>query len=164
MKVTPEKIEELHHGEIFVFGSNEAGRHGAGAALHAYNVFGAELGCGFGHTGRTFAIPTKDWYIETLPIDTIEFYVKRFYDYALYNPRYHFLITEIGCGLAGFKPEQIAPLFRHFRHMKNVSLPQRFIDVLDGTAKAREEAAKEVINKLNINGDTYDGPFVHDGN
>lgn len=148
MRVTPENITELQHGEIFVFGSNEAGRHGAGAANHAYVKFGAEMGCGFGHTGRTFAIPTKDWYIDTLPLEVIQFYVKRFYDYAIYNPRYQFLITEIGCGLAGYKPEQIAPMFKHFRKLKNVSLPQRFIDVLDGTFKEREEVAKQIFLKL----------------
>lgn len=131
MKVTPENITQLQHGEVFVFGSNESGRHGAGAALHAYNVFGAELGCGFGHTGKSFAIPTKDWYINTLPIEVIGFYVKRFYDYALYNPRYHFFITEIGCGLAGYTPEEVAPLFKHFINMKNISLPQRFINILE---------------------------------
>lgn len=129
--VTPDNITQLNHGEIFVFGSNEAGRHGAGAALVAHKQFGAVMGCGFGHTGRTFAIPTKDWYLDVLSTDIIGDYVKRFYDYAIYNPRYHFLITEIGCGLAGYKPEHIAPLFKHFRKMKNVSLPQKFIDVLD---------------------------------
>lgn len=129
--VTPNNITQLNHGEIFVFGSNEAGKHGAGAALVAYRDFGAQLTCGFGHSGRTFAIPTKDWYLDVLPLEVIGFYVKRLYDYAIYNPRYHFLITEIGCGLAGYRPEQIAPLFKHFRKMKNVSLPQNFIDVID---------------------------------
>lgn len=131
MRVTPKNILKLQHGEVFVFGSNEAGKHGAGAALTAYTGFGAMLGCGFGHTGRTFAIPTKDWYLDVLPLETIGFYVKRFYDYAIYNPRYHFLVTEIGCGLAGYKPEDIAPLFKHFTHMQNVSLPEKFINVLN---------------------------------
>ena len=134
MRVTPENITELKDNEIFVFGSNEAGIHGAGAARLALEKFGAIDGLGFGMTGvsHSFAIPTKDWHIRTLPLDVIEFYVNRFIDFAKNSPYLHFLVTQIGCGLAGYKPEQIAPLFRRCLLFKNVSLPQSFIDVLSG--------------------------------
>lgn len=133
MNITPENITQLNEGEIFVFGSNEAGHHGAGAALFAHKELGARIGHGFGLTGRTFAIPTKDWYIQVLPLSDIKFYVDRFIHFALYSPRYHFLVTQIGCGLAGYTPEEIAPLFRKCLKMKNVSLPESFIKILEPT-------------------------------
>lgn len=98
---------------IFVFGSNEAGRHGAGAARHAVDNLGAIYGMGFGPAGNTFAIPTKDWRVETLPIATIEHYVNRFIVYARFNKDQLFQVTRIGCGLAGLTDEVIAPLFKY---------------------------------------------------
>jgi hypothetical protein len=97
---------------IFVFGSNEAGVHGAGAALYAV-MQGATRGMGFGPSGNTFAIPTKDWRIETLPLAAIEAYVQRFIVYARFNPKHIFQVTRIGCGLAGFPDGAIAPLFKY---------------------------------------------------
>lgn len=95
---------------IFVFGSNESGIHGAGAALFARNYRGAVLGQGFGRAGKSFAIPTKDWKVDTLPISVIQFYVERFLEYARFNPEeYH--LTKIGCGLAGHDEKQISKLF-----------------------------------------------------
>lgn len=98
---------------IFVFGSNEVGVHGAGAALSAYHGHGAKLGQGFGPAGNSFAIPTKDWRIETLPIAVIKAYVDRFIVYARFNPDHQFQVTAIGCGLAGLKHKDIAPLFKY---------------------------------------------------
>jgi len=95
---------------IFVFGSNESGIHGAGASLYARKVHGAKLGQGFGRSGNSFAIPTTDWKVDTLPIPVIAFYVKRFFDYAYFNPEI-FHLTKIGCGLAGHKESDIAQLF-----------------------------------------------------
>lgn len=98
---------------IFVFGSNEAGRHGAGAALHAVRNEGAVLGVGFGKQGNSFAIPTKDWRIETLPLDVIQHYVNRFIVYARLNPGTLFQITCLGCGLAGLRHQDMAPMFKY---------------------------------------------------
>ena len=97
--------------EIFVFGSNEAGRHGAGAARYAALNHGAQYGIGFGPTGRSFAIPTKDFAINTLSLESVRFYVDIFLLYAKENPHLTFRLTPIGCGLAGFTVEEIVPLF-----------------------------------------------------
>lgn len=123
-------ITELKENEIFVFGSNEAGIHGAGAARQALDQFGARWGVGFGPQGKTFAIPTKDWSIRTLPIQHIKPYVNSFLSYALTQPNLVFLVTEIGCGLAGYKPKDIAPLFVRGTVMSNITLPDKFKEVL----------------------------------
>lgn len=96
---------------IFVFGSNLAGRHGKGAALYALQHHGAIRGRGVGLQGESYAIPTKNWGLKTLPIETIRRYVNDFIDFAVLHPEMTFQITEIGCGLAGYNPRQIAPLF-----------------------------------------------------
>lgn len=96
---------------IFVFGSNESGVHGAGAALDALKHHGAVKGVGFGPQGNSFAIPTKNWKIQTLSLNSINHYIERFLTYATLNPTIQFQITRIGCGLAGFKDEKIATLF-----------------------------------------------------
>lgn len=97
---------------IFVFGSNEAGVHGAGAAKFAYEKKGARWGKSYGHYGDSFAIPTKDEYIESMPLDRIQQYVQGFLAYAKGHRKLTFQVTCIGCGLAGFKHEHIAPMFR----------------------------------------------------
>ena len=97
---------------IFVFGSNLAGRHGKGAALHARQHHGAEYGTGTGRTGDAFAIPTKDEHLRTLPLDSIRRYVNGFIAYAKEHPGLHFEVTKVGCGLAGYQEHDIAPLFR----------------------------------------------------
>jgi len=96
---------------VFVFGSNLAGQHGAGAAKFACRHRSAQYGVGEGRTGNAYAIPTKDQMLRTLHIDEIAFRVRRFIRYARDNPEVLFQVTPIGCGLAGYKPEQIAPLF-----------------------------------------------------
>jgi hypothetical protein len=96
---------------IFVFGSNEAGFHGAGAAKEAYNKHGARWGKGYGHYGESFAIPTKNQKIETLPFSRIKAYVDGFIAYAHGHPELTFKVTRIGCGLAGWTDEDIAPMF-----------------------------------------------------
>ena len=97
--------------QIFVFGSNLAGRHGKGAALTAYKTHGAIYGQGYGMQGNSFAIPTKDENLNTLSINKIEKYVNNFMKYATLNPDLMFQVTRIGCGLAGYEDGDIAPLF-----------------------------------------------------
>lgn len=113
--------------KIFVFGSNLAGRHGKGAALWAVKNRGAQYGQGFGEQGMSYAIPTKDANLRVLPLDIIENYVKIFLDEARCNPHLTYEVTPIGCGLAGYKPEQIAPLFKDVP--SNVELPLVFVNV-----------------------------------
>lgn len=129
-RISKEQISELAPGEIFVFGSNMAGIHGAGAAKTALK-WGAKMGRGFGINGQTFAIPTKGFDIQTLPLHQIELYVELFIDVAWELPDLTFLVTEIGCGLAGYTPEDIAPLFKDCMGLSNVYLPKRFWDVLN---------------------------------
>lgn len=106
---------------IFVFGSNLAGRHGAGAALFALQNHGARYGQGVGRQGNSYAIPTKDFSIKTLPLIEIHFHVRDFLDYASKHPELEFQVTRIGCGLAGYSDEDIAPFFKNAP--SNCSLP-----------------------------------------
>jgi len=126
MNITPDWIEDLKLNEVFTFGSNEAGRHGAGAAKQALR-FGARYGQGFGLAGQTFAIPTMDKNIIKLPLEKVEDYVERFIQFASYHPEKIFLVTAVGCGLAGFSVEEIAPLFWGCQDTKNICLPKAFL-------------------------------------
>lgn len=119
---------------IFVFGSNLAGRHGAGSALAAYQTWGAKLGVGVGLQGNCYAIPTKDENLNTLSIDEIKLYVDSFLEFVRVNSHLSFLITEIGCGLAGYTPTQIAPLFDKIVHT-NCTLPYSFYEILSTNSK-----------------------------
>lgn len=109
---------------IFVFGSNLAGRHGKGAALFARQHRGAIYGQGIGRQGDCYAIPTKDEALRTLPLDTINAHAQGFMIYADRHPELRFELTPIGCGLAGYAPEDIAPMFRYAP--ANVDLPAEF--------------------------------------
>lgn len=117
--VTPDFITRLESNEVFVFGSNLAGMHGGGAARIAFEQFGAEWGVGVGPTGQCYAIPTMQGGVET-----IRPYVDDFIRYAEQHPERTFLVTRIGCGIAGFTDEQIAPLFTAARNLQNVALPE----------------------------------------
>lgn len=120
--------------EIFVFGSNLAGRHGKGAALCALEEHGAIYGQGKGRQGNSYAIPTKNWQIRTISLDTIESYINIFKQYVKENKELTYNITAIGCGLAGYKPEQIAPLFKWClqEEFKNsCTLPKEFLAILN---------------------------------
>jgi hypothetical protein len=127
MKFTPEIIRFLEPNQIFVFGSNYAGRHGAGAAKLAWAKFGAKMGVGMGLTGQTYAIATKDRRIRTLPLPKISVQVDRFIRFAKTHPEFEFLVTKIGCGLAGLNVSDIAPMFKGDLP-SNVVLPQDFYD------------------------------------
>ena len=109
--------------EIFVFGSNLAGRHGKGAALFARQQHGAIYGQGTGRQGNSYAIPTKDAQLRTLPLDVIGGFVQTFLNYAADHPELTFRVTAIGTGLAGYRHNQIAPMFSEARWMDNVLLP-----------------------------------------
>ena len=115
---------------IFVFGSNLAGRHGKGAALTARQRYGAVYGQGEGLQGRSYAIPTKDYQLKSLPLTSIENHVKVFLDFARSRPHWIFNVTRIGCGLAGYSDWQIAPMFREAP--KNCILPIDWHHVLTG--------------------------------
>lgn len=123
--------------KIFVFGSNLAGRHGKGAALLAKQRYGAIYGQGEGLQGDSYAIPTKDENIRTLPLEKISKHVATFLKFARENPDLTFTVTAIGCGLAGYKPQQIAPMF--LWHTKNVILPDSFKEVIDEIRRSFED-------------------------
>lgn len=124
-RVTPSVVEKLAPDEIFVFGSNLAGLHGGGTARQAFLHFGARMRQGRGLCGRSYAIPT----MQGGP-DTIAPYVDEFIDFAQENPSQRFLVTPVGCGLAGFSPGEIAPLFRRAIEVPNIFLPESFWQVL----------------------------------
>lgn len=124
-RITPNDIIALKPNEIFVFGSNLQGIHAGGAAFTARMRFGAVLGNGDGIQGQSYAIPTMQGGVET-----IKPYVDKFINYAIEHPEKDFLVTRIGCGIAGFTPDEIAPLFKEAVHLHNVWLPADFLMVL----------------------------------
>lgn len=124
-KFTPNKITSLENNEIFVFGSNLKGLHGGGAARIAYQKFGAQWGKGVGIQGNSYGIPTMHG-----GVDVIKPYVDKFIEFALSNKEYTFLVTRIGCGIAGFSPNEIAPLFAKAINAENILLPMDFVQVL----------------------------------
>ena len=122
---TPECINSLSDNEVFVFGSNLRGWHQGGAAKHAHRYFGAIWGQGVGLQGQSYAIPTMQG-----DIDTIKPYVDEFIVFAKNHQELTFLVTRIGCGIAGFKDEEIAPLFIEALGYENIVLPYSFIKAL----------------------------------
>ncbi|MCF0075458.1 hypothetical protein LZD49_33575 [Dyadobacter sp. CY261] len=128
--ITPENITHLYDNEVFVFGSNLAGHHGAGAAKTALQ-WGAIPGKGEGLFGQTYALPTKDFNIITRDIPDIYSSVVSLRQCIQDNPDHHFLITKVGCGLAGLSIDEVALMFRGFLDIMNCSLPQEFIDKLE---------------------------------
>ena len=117
-RVTPERITELGENEVFVFGSNLAGAHGGGAALLAYRKFGAIWGQGVGLQGQSYGIPTMHG-----GVDAIKPYVDEFIEFAKTRPDLTFLVTRVGCGIAGFTNEEISPLFAKAHEVPNLVLP-----------------------------------------
>ena len=151
---TPERISELKPNEVFVFGSNLAGSHGGGAAWIAYQNFGAIWGQGVGLQGQSYAIPTMQGGVET-----IKPYVDEFIRFAKEHKELKFYVTRIGCGIAGFRDEEIAPLFYHAINCENVILPKefddivqdihnRFIESFDRDADRSEDSYYEYLDKL----------------
>lgn len=115
--------------EIFVFGSNLAGRHGKGAALCALREHGAKYGQGVGPQGASYAIPTKDRNLKTLPLSDIQNSVSEFIGFAYRHPEARFNVTRIGCGLAGYKDHEIAPMFANAP--PNCVLPNEWRKILE---------------------------------
>lgn len=126
LKYTPDNITSLGEDDVFVFGSNLAGNHVGGAARIAREKFGAIMGQGVGLQGQSYAIPTMQGGVET-----IRPYVDEFIKFAMTNYKKQFLVTKIGCGIAGFSVEEIAPLFAGAIHLNNVKLPLEFYQVLE---------------------------------
>ncbi len=130
-RITPENILRLSENEVFVFGSNLSGRHGKGAAKTALS-WGAKWGQASGIQGKAYGIPTKDASIKrTLTVIEIKPFVDKFIDWARYHSGNIFLVTEIGCGLAGYSPKDIAPLFKGCIEIENIKLPKRFWNVIN---------------------------------
>ena len=117
-RTTSERITSLEPNEIFVFGSNLKGMHGGGAAYIAYRKFGAIMGQGVGLQGQSYAIPTMQGGVET-----IRPYVDEFIEFAKQHPELTFLVTRIGCGIAGFTDDEISPLFAEAHGVENIVLP-----------------------------------------
>lgn len=130
MKYTPENIEKLGEDEVFVFGSNLAGMHLGGAAKTAVKRFGAVMGQGVGMQGQSYAIPTMQGGVET-----IKPYVDNFIALAREWNQTTFYVTRIGCGIAGFSDEEIAPLFAEAMDLYNVRLPESFVKVIQSMKK-----------------------------
>ena len=124
-RFTPDNITELSKCEIFVFGSNIHGQHHGGAARLAYEKFGAEWGKGVGLYGKTYAIPTM-----FQSVDEIRPYVDDFLVFARQHPNLRFLLTRIGCGIAGFKDSEIAPLFLKILDIPNITIPKEWLPIL----------------------------------
>lgn len=131
-RVTPERITRLASNEIFVFGSNEKGLHYGGAARVAVDSFGAIMGQGHGLQGKSYAINSMSGIME------MEKDVKLFCEFARQNPQKHFLVTPIGCGIAGYSAHEVAPLFKGCKELSNVSLPKSFWNVIGGEPKSKE--------------------------
>lgn len=127
MEYTPENIKTLKPNEIFVFGSNLAGAHAGGAARIAHRDFGAVWGQGVGLQGQSYAIPTMQ-----AGVGTIVPYVEQFIEFAAAHPELKFYVTRIGCGIAGFSPDEIAPLFKNALGKPNIVLPRDFVQIITG--------------------------------
>ena len=124
-RISADIINNLKPNEIFVFGSNLDGMHGGGAALAAYNKFGAIWGQGVGLQGQSYGIPTMHG-----GVDVIKPYVDEFINFAKSHPELKFLVTRIGCGIAGFRDEEMAPLFKDAIEIENIYLPKSFYNIL----------------------------------
>lgn len=125
-RISPRWINSLEKNEVFVFGSNLQGMHGGGAAHVAHERFGAIWGQGTGLQGQSYAIPTMHG-----GVDVIAPYVNDFIAFAKEHPELKFLVTEIGCGIAGFKASEMAPLFKEALEIEDIYLPERFVEELE---------------------------------
>ncbi len=155
IKQSPAMITELAENEIFVFGSNLQGMHNGGAARLALK-WGAVMGQGVGIQGQTYAIPTMSG-----SVSGITPYVDEFIAFAKSQPTLKFLVTEIGCGIAGYTPEQIAPLFANAYEAPNIYLPQRFISLIEANLVSSDNILERVgiCNTYKITDNFYAGEY-----
>ena len=139
-RFTPDKVERLSNCEIFVFGSNLGGKHMGGAARFAYEKFGAEWGVGDGPSGQCYAIPTMHGGLED-----IRLYAEKFIAYAKAHPMNRFLLTRVGCGIAGFKDSDMAQLFEDVLDIPNIAYPRQWLPymTIDYTLGLKKQRAKE---------------------
>lgn len=144
-RFTPENIIHIEDNEVFVFGSNLAGSHGGGAARLAYNRFGAVWGQGVGLQGQSYAIPTMHG-----GVDAIKPYVDEFISFTKLHPELIFLVTKIGCGIAGFKDEEIAPLFEAAIDVENIILPKSFVCVISTAERYAAEMSTMKFKAVRI--------------
>ena len=134
--ITPSNITKLKKNERFVFGSNLNGAHLGGAARFAADKFGAIEGQAIGLQGKSYGFPTLGMDMQKLPLLDLSLSVRELQNTAINNPELHFLITEVGCGIAGFTAEEVAPLFKELVGLDQFSLPQAFIDVISTMLEA----------------------------
>ena len=141
-RFTPDKVERLSNCEIFVFGSNLEGRHMGGAARFAYEKFDAEWGVGDGPTGRCYAIPTMHGGLES-----IRPYAEKFIAYAKEHPMNRFLLTRVGCGIAGFKDSDMAQLFEDALDVPNIAYPRQWLPymTIDYTLGLKTPRGKKAV-------------------
>lgn len=132
-RYTPDNIGNLESNEVFVYGANTSWRHGKGAAKTAVR-FGARWGQGPA-AGRTYGIPTKNDTFKVLSLSKISKYIDDFIEFSKIQPELVFLVTKIGCGLAGYTPEDIAPLFKNAIGIENIILPKEFVYILEELEK-----------------------------
>lgn len=148
-RITPARIDKLGSNEIFVFGSNAQGMHYGGAARAAVERFGAIMGQGHGLQGKSYAINSMSG------IPELEKDIKQFVQFAQSNPQMHFLVTPIGCGIAGYNPKEIAPLFAECKDLQNVSLPKSFWGII-GDNKDIENKAYDLNRFLDAQKYSYE--------
>lgn len=129
-RFTPDKIESLAPNEIFVFGSNLAGIHGAGAAKLANKKFKAQWDVGEGLTGQCYAFPTKNIFIQSLSLNEITLSAENLFNCCRRNPNLIFLLTKVGCGLAGYTAEQICSVLANYDWPDNLIMPKEFHDII----------------------------------
>ena len=147
---TPENVESLKDGQVFVFGSNLIGYHSGGASLVAMQRFGAVWGQAEGPQGQCYAIPVD---IRGEAIDNVSAYMKRhidkFIEYAKAHTEQFFMVIRVGCGNAGFDEEFMAPFFKEALKMENVSLPKSFVDILKKSkAEKKNDSIQRVFNLI----------------
>ena len=128
-RFTPDNITELAPNEIFVFGSNSEGQHAGGAAYFAMDRFGAKWGIGEGLVGNSYALPTMDDLTDPISIKP---HVDTFIEFAKAHPEYTFLVTKVGCGIAGFEIDEVAPFFKDAIAVANIVLPKEFVECIMG--------------------------------
>ena len=165
-RIASENITSLKSNEVFVFGSNLAGRHGGGAARLALEKFGAIYGQSTGHQGQSWAIPTKDFEVRfALSLEEIQKHIDSFIFVAKNTPNLTYLVTEIGCGLAGLSVKDVAPLFKEAINIPNIKLPFRFWLELGQLNKESIYMKKYLfnINSIKINQHVYHDS-IYNGN